>query len=463
MLTAPALSELAQLRLAKDAITVTSSWVALDEVLLYEEQITISTYPVERYQSNAMDPRYRWPYKRLDIERFRTESPSPQARIYRLIVLENIYLKILILPELGGRIWQVIHKPSGAPMFYQNSVVKPTHWGQANQLGWLALGGLEWGLPVVEHGYDWGVPWQFDLQQSNKQQAAVSLFTPHDGRLLRASITVSLRAGEATFIVAPQLTNLSQQPLTFNFWLAAMLAPGSGKRPSEQLHFVLPSKEVMLHSTGDTTLPTAQQTFSWPRFQGRDLSRLGEWREYLGLFEAPAAHGPFVGVYDPLYDAGAVRVFPADVTRGSKIFALGWRDALASNNYADDQSMYVELHGGLAPTFFEEARLPAQGSIGWRELWYPIQGIGDLSVANERGALAVRRLVDSLDVGFYPTRAQRGVLVVASAGKDQWRAVVQADPATPFRRQLKLDHLPPGQTEVRLEDEAGRILLLSRD
>jgi hypothetical protein len=450
-----------QLRLAYDTRVTASSGAAQDEVLLYEEQVAIPTYPYARYQSDAIDPIYRWPYKRMDMERFRREAPSPQTRTYRLLVLENSYLKLLILPELGGRIWQVIHKPSGAPMFYQNSVVKPTHWGQANQLGWLALGGLEWGLPVIEHGYDWGVPWQFDLHQNDKQQAAVRLFTPHDGRLLYASITVSLRAGEAMFMIEPQLTNLSQQPLTFSFWLAAMLAPGSGKRPSAQLHFVLPSQQVMLHSAGDATLPAAQATFSWPRFQGRNLSQLGEWRQYLGFFEAPSAHGPFAGVYDPFYDAGAVRVFPADRARGSKIFALGWHDALASDNYTDDQSMYVELHGGLAPSFFEETHLPARGTIGWREVWYPVQGIGDLSVANERGALSVRRLAGRLEVGFYPTRPLRGTLVVASAGKELWRAETRADPVTPIRRQLKLDMLP-NQIEVRIEDETGRILLMSR-
>ncbi|MEZ4617714.1 MAG: DUF5107 domain-containing protein [Caldilineaceae bacterium] len=146
-------------------------------VVYYEDQVTLPTYPYERYQSDVVDPTYNWPYKRFDVERFRAEAPTPEPRIYRLLVLENAYLKVLIMPELGGRIWRVIHKPSGAPIFYQNDVVKPTHWGTDQQLGWLALGGIEWGLPVSEHGYDWGVLWGYIPLQHSEDLAAVTVFT----------------------------------------------------------------------------------------------------------------------------------------------------------------------------------------------------------------------------------------------------------------------------------------------
>ena len=182
-------------------------------------------------------------------------------RQYRVIVLENSYLKVLILPEVGGRIWQVIHKPSGAAMFYQNSVVKPTHWGNVDQLGWLALGGLEWNLPVIEHGYDWGAPWGFIPLQQSEDLATVTIFTPQDGRYLNASITVSLRAGAAAFEIAPTITNTSNRTLAFSYWEDAMLAPGSGKQLSAQLHVVLPTTRMTIHSTFDKTLPQPGQSF----------------------------------------------------------------------------------------------------------------------------------------------------------------------------------------------------------
>ncbi len=100
------------------------------------------------------------PIARFDYDRFRTEAPAAEPRTYRAVVMENDYLRIVILPELGGRIWRVIHKPSGNDLFYHNAVVMPSPWGPTDMRGWFALGGLEWDLPVAEHGYDWGVPWQ---------------------------------------------------------------------------------------------------------------------------------------------------------------------------------------------------------------------------------------------------------------------------------------------------------------
>jgi hypothetical protein len=373
-------------------------------------------------------------------------------------VLENEYLKLIFLPEIGGRLWQVIHKPTGAPMFYQNPVIKPTHWGQANQLGWLAAGGLEWGLPVSEHGYDWGIPWSYTIEGAGSSEAAIVFTTPDDGRLLQARIRVALRAGEARFTVEPTLINLSQQRLNFSFWLDAMLAPGSGRRPSGLLHFVLPADRVQLHSTGDAALPAPAQSFAWPQFDGRDLSRLGNWRQYLGFFEAPTAHGPFAGVYDPAYDAGAVRVFPPAVAHGSKVFALGWRGALGSDNYTDDDSVYVELHGGLASSFFQEAQLPAREQISWQENWFPVQGIGDLVFANAQGALNVTKTGAGLRVGFYPTQPFTGAIVVMQDNILLAQVPLQARPDAPFSALLGMAP-PTGSLTVQVLDAHGTVVL----
>lgn len=433
--------------------------VPIGTVVYYEEKVTLPTYPLERYQSDAIDPAYNWPYKRFDMERFRQEAPTPTPRTYRLLVLENAYLKVMILPDVGGRIWQVIHKPSGAPMFYQNSVVKPTHWGIEHQKGWLALGGLEWSLPVIEHGYDWGTPWGYSVMADSAELAAVTLSTPRDGRFLHASITIALRADSASFEIAPTLTNLTDEALAFSFWHDAMLAPGSGKRPSAQLHFVIPNKSMTVHSTNDPVLPPPGDRFHWPIYARRDFSRLGNFHQYLGFFEAPAAHGPFVGVYDATYDAGAVRLFPAETMRGSKVFALGWQDAIPSDNFTDDDSMYVELHGGLAPTFRDQYRLPAYGEVSWRERWYPVAGIGDLSFANEVAALAVHAMAHELVIGIYPTRPLTGRLVRLVDGVAKEQLPIQVRPDAPYHGVLRVSTPAQATTTLQLQDSAGRPLL----
>jgi hypothetical protein len=380
-----------------------------------------------------------------------------------LLVLENEYLQVQILPELGGRIWQVIHKATGDTMFYQNRVVKPSPWGPASQLGWLALGGLEWALPVNEHGYDWGTAWEVTTFQDEDGSVGVHIATPADGRLLAAEIVVTLHPHRAYVSLAPAIRNLADHALDFHFWQTAMLAPGPGNALSADLRFVSPSRIMSIHSTGDTMLPGPGRLFTWPSYFGRDLSRLGNWDRYVGFFEYPTAQGPFVGVYDPSLDAGAVRVFPAEIAQGSKVFGLGWRNAIHSEEFTDDGSAYVELHGGLSPTFEQPYRLAGGATVRWQEHWYPVEGIGNLVYADLTAALGLARTAQGLRISLYPTVALREKLLVLMDGTAGEEQVVAAFPlnaaaGVPIVRDLDTFASDAAVT-IRLLDEAGEILL----
>ena len=118
-------------------------------VRFYEGTVTLPTYPIEQYQSSAFDPKYHWRYQRFDYDRFRAEAPKPARRTYRTLVLENQFLQLTLLPELGGRIWRVVHKPTGNDVFYRNEVVEPTPWGPRGWQSCLNVGGIDGGLPVI--------------------------------------------------------------------------------------------------------------------------------------------------------------------------------------------------------------------------------------------------------------------------------------------------------------------------
>ena len=435
------------------------------EARLYATQVALPTYPIEAYQAAAFDPTYRWPYLRFDRERFRAEAPQAEIRHYELLVLENEYLLVSILPELGGRIWQIVHKPTGDTMFYQNSVVKPSPWGPASQLGWLAAGGLEWALPVNEHGYDWGTAWRVTtFQNDGDGSVGVRIATPDDGRLLSAEIVVTLPPDRAALTIAPTIHNVAEHTLQFHFWQTAMLAPGPENILSADLRFVAPSDLMSIHSTGDTMLPGSGLLITWPRYFGRDMSRLGNWDRYVGFFEYPHAHGPFVGVYDPTLDAGAVRVFPAQIAQGSKVFGLGWRNRIGSEDFTDDGSSYVELHGGLSPTFDEPYTLAGGASVQWEESWYPVEGIGNMVYANEHAALNLARTGAGLEVALYPTTALSGTLTVLHARATDADTQVIAEyaldhaPTAPFVREIDTVAADSAVT-IRVQDHAGTTLL----
>ncbi len=304
--------------------------------------------------------------------------------------------------------------------------------------------------------------------QDEDASIGAHIATPADGRLLSAQIVVKLHPNRAYLTLSPTLRNLADQPLDFHFWQTAMLAPGPDNVLSANLRFVSPSPIMSIHSTGDTMLPGPGRLFTWPTYFGRDLSRLGNWDRYVGFFEYPGAHGPFVGVYDPSLDAGAVRIFPAEIAQGSKVFGLGWRNRIGSEDFTDDNSAYVELHGGVSPTFDQPYTLAAGEEVAWDESWYPVEGIGNMVYANLTAALNLARTGDGLQVALYPTTALNGRLVVlqeeqvGSAQNVTSKIVaefpLQLAPTVPFVRDLH--HVASdAAVTIRVYDATGDLLL----
>jgi hypothetical protein len=358
--------------------------------------ITIPTHIVEPALVQEYNPTYNMTYYRLDRDRY---DPSRiEDRTYTLIVLENDYLRLTVLPELGGRIYQAVFKPTGSNMFYQNPVIKPSPWGPPEMGWWLAAGGIEWGLPVEEHGYEWGTPWEYAISDL-ADGARVSVWDTDANDRIRAMISITLLDDQALFHVAPSIENPTDEAIDYKFWLNAMLAPGPANTPSANMRFIMPGDQATVHSTGDPRLPDAWEGISWPIYSGVDWSRLGNWREWFGFFQRPQAAGDFQAVYDESYDEGVVRAYNSGLVRGVKFFGFGWGDdAIPPELYTDDDSAYVEMHGGVAPTFAETHRLEPGQRIAWSEQWYPVAGLGGMTWANAHVALHLESRPDQARV-----------------------------------------------------------------
>jgi hypothetical protein len=429
-------------------------------VAVHEGQTTISTYPYAQFISRARNETFNVPYLVLDRLAYQASDPAPQDVVYRTVELENEYLKLVFLPDLGGRLYEVIYKPTGHRETYRNPVLKPSPWGPPEQGWWLAAGGIEWCLPVEEHGYEWGVPWAFQVSR-DANAVTVTLRDTDAGDRVRAEIAVRLESGAASFAIRPRIENPTGAPLNVKYWTNAMLAPGGRNAPSADLRFVLPGAvtAVTVHSRGDDNLPAAGQRLSWPVFNGLDLSRLGNWNRWLGFFEDPAV-GDFMGVYDQAYDEGMVRVFASDQVPGAKGFAMGWGDPIPATNWTDDGSGYVEVHGGPAPTFDDTVTIPAGGYLQWTETWYPVAGIGGLRFANALAALNLGTAGGQARLAVEVARPWSGDVVLLLNGQELWRRGMSLSPGQPFQTTVPLgDGLSQtGQLLFRLESSGGAVV-----
>ncbi len=412
----------------------------------YEIDLTLPTYDYARALQSTPPDDPVYPYPRLNFE----QIGPPMPRAYKAIVLENSYTSITILPELGGRILRWIDKATGENLFYANPVIKPTRWGYRGW--WLATGGMEWALPVEEHGLNEYRPWTYRIERG-AGSVTVRVGDTESRTGLSVEVAITLDARHSYFTVRPVVSNPGGAAQTYQLWLNAMLSLG-GNSVSGDTQFIVPTGQVTIHSTGDGSLGGAYQQVSWPVINGRDMSWYRNWNAWLGFFDSPNAHGGFIGAYDHDADLGVVRVYPVGVAFGAKVF--GGR-GIDPGVWTDDGSSYFELWGGLLPTFADYTTLAPGASIGWTERWFAVSGIGGFNFANANGAVRLTESDGRVTVALATTYRVTGTLVVWRGGQAiAWLPVAVA-PGKPVMQTV--DSPTGGTLGVQLIDGAGNVVL----
>jgi len=104
-----------------------------------EDQVKFSTTVKGAivYPYTMQDHLYRTKEDRTYKHLYRTK----EDRTYKALFLENEYLKVTCLPELGGRLHSVLDKTTGAETFHLNNVIKPS---MIAMRGAFISGGVEW-------------------------------------------------------------------------------------------------------------------------------------------------------------------------------------------------------------------------------------------------------------------------------------------------------------------------------
>jgi hypothetical protein len=390
-------------------------------------RLTLSSY---RYRDALLpslsdDPIY--PYPRLDFDKVK----SPTASTFTAVVLENPYLTVTVLPELGGRIYAIRDRITGRNITYRNPVIKPTRWGIRGW--WLATGGIVWAFPTEEHGLNEWRPWSYGIERV-PGQVSVTVSDREDRTGLVVAVKITLDAAHAYLTLRPSIQNPTSSSQTYQFWLNAMLSL-SGNKVSDDTRFVLPASTVRIHSSGDGSLPGSGTDISWPQYGGRDFSTYRSWQGYLGFFASPAKAN-YVGAYDTVADQGVVRIFPREAAPGVKFFAPRGLDPKL---WTDNNSSYFELWGGVTPTFWDNTTLEPNQTLAWTEHWYPISGLrGALNYADQLAAVRLQGFENRVEVAVAPTQAITGkvVLWLDGAPAKEWPATLR--PGRPWRQTWKL-------------------------
>lgn len=430
------------------------------EAKIWEEKVIIPTYEVGEPDKNPMFLEKRvyqgssgkiYPYPATQtISRKKTDHE------YKAVWLENKYIKVMILPELGGRIQRAYDKTNGYDFVYYNHVIKPALVGL---LGPWISGGIEFNWPQ-HHRPTTFMPVNYRIKEN--EDGSVTLETGDVDRMYgtREITRFTLYKDRAYIEIEGQLFNATPLPQTFLWWAN----PAVSVNDNTQSIFPPDVNNVYDHGKRDVSrFPIATGTYYKHDYSaGVDISR------YKNIpvptsYMAEKSDYDFVGGYDYGVDAGLLHVADHHISPGKKQWTWGCGDfgQAWDRNLTDEDGPYIELMTGMfcdnQPDFswlkpYEEKK--------FKQYFMPYKKVGRVKNASTKAVLGVERGNGGLNIKVYGTEPIKDAeLSVYSEGKKLYKETISISPEDIYEKTVSLNL--PKEDEVKISVKKGKDVLVS--
>lgn len=338
------------------------------------------------------------------------ESPVevPTSTTYDTVVLENGYLRVTLLPDYGGRILSIVHKPTGRELLYQNPLGTPyLMYDEIFYYDYLVImGGIFPSFPEPEHGKYWNQPYSLEVVSESDDAITVRMSRQDDldlpagvpavydtGRTdVRVDLDVTLRAGSSRVELGTTLTNTRSSAVPeFEYWTVTTLAPGSPPGETSislNARIIAEMEQVhLLESSwawfGEAETRVADEVFIWD-----NLSYFSNWVDQGTAFANPDYRANYAGLINYDNDIGILRVSDNVETPGLKLWTFGTGSLDIDINDSDEWLRpTIEMWYGITPEFWARTTLAANEVRQWGEVYFPTLGLKEITAASEYGAV----------------------------------------------------------------------------
>jgi hypothetical protein len=197
-----------------------------------EYQKVFTTYP---YSDPSPIPLFTSLYPYFRYEGY---TDKPVQKSWKVVELENDYIKVMILPEIGGKIWTAIEKSTDQPFIYYNHAVKFRDIGMR---GPYTSGGLELNYGIIGHTPNCATPVDYVIR--NNPDGSVSCILGVLDLLTRSNwrVEVRLPKDKAYFITQTFWYNSTPTDQPYYHWL------NGGYKASGNLEFIFPGNRYIGH------------------------------------------------------------------------------------------------------------------------------------------------------------------------------------------------------------------------
>ncbi len=394
-----------------------------------------------------------YPYFRFD-----GYAAEKEMKEWKLVTLENDWIKVMILPEVGGKVWGAVDKTTGNEFLYWNKVLK---FRDIAMRGPWTSGGIEFNFGYIGHTPNTATPVNYFVREN--EDGSVSCFIGdmdlHSGTQWR--VEIRLPADKAFFETHFSWHNPSPLHHSYYYWSNAAI------RAKDDLQFFYPGNYYIGHGgewgtwpykfVGDPDSSNYEMIdLSYYRnnnFGGsKSYHILGENQNYKGAYWHDEEVG--MGHYSRQYDLPGQKLWIWALSRSGRI----WEDLLT-----DEDGQYVEVQAGRMfnqadrnsgiNSPFGQYDFGPSGLDTWQEMWFPVKETGGLTDASSVGVLHVKdEDFAKLHVSFMALQEVDTVLQIMYMDEEKYSRRIQLDPLTTWDTVFSMDFFPVYDFSVKIAD-----------
>ena len=377
---------------------------AVSEVRIWEDTVSIPTYQTSapdtaplfydgRGYQGAKGPIY--PYPIIDrLPGIKTDKS------YQRVCLENEYIQLCVLPELGGRIFTGLDKTNGYPFFYQQHVIKPALIGMTG--AWIS-GGVEWNIPH-HHRASSFMPVNYRMEENADGSKTIWVGEMELRHRMRWVVSLTLHPGRSYVDTTVKLRN--ETPISNTFLYFANVAVHAND--NYQVIFPPSTRVATQHAKVEfSRWPIANGPYGGVDFsRGVDVSWYKNHPSPTSMFAFDCKED-FLAGYDHGRHAGTLHIADHGVMPGKKFFTwgVGQDGQVWDRLLTDTDGPYLELMvGGYSDNQPDYSWIQPYETKVVHEYWYPYREIGGVKNANTEAAVNLEMInAGRARVGLYAT------------------------------------------------------------
>jgi predicted Zn-dependent protease len=371
-----------------------------------------------------------YPYFRFD-----GYTNTPVQKTWKVVEMENDYIKVMVMPEVGGKIWSAIEKSTGKSYIYYNHTVK---FRDVGMRGPWTSGGIEPNYGIIGHTPNCATP--VDFTTINRPDGSVSCIIGVLDLLTRTTwrIDINLPKDKAYLTTTSFWYNNSPLEQPYYTWM------NTGIKASGNLEFVYPGNRYIGHGG---------EYADWPinKENGKNIS-FYEQNDFGGpkSYHVFGKYTDFFGGYYHDEDFGMGRYSNHDDKAGKKVWIWGlsregmiWEKLLT-----DTDGQYVEVQSGRSfnqaaesstfTPFKHKGFMPHTTDV-WTEYWFPVVKTKGLKAANNYGALNIKNEDGFLKIYFSPLQKINDEFVIKDGDKVVYSKMLNLNTLQLFKDSFKLN------------------------